>query len=137
MNISGAGVAGATQIPNAASAANHQRMGAAVDAAAKLFGMSTSDLQAQLKGGKSLLDIAQSKGVSSATLVGTIQQSLTQGANAPTADVAAAMAQRMAGHHRHAHAASSAAASATTAPSSDPDGDGDNDAGRARFSAKL
>jgi hypothetical protein len=49
---------------------------------ADLFGISTDDLMSQLKGGKSLAEIAQSKGVSRTDLVATLEQSIK--ANAPT-----------------------------------------------------
>jgi lambda repressor-like predicted transcriptional regulator len=48
---------------------------------ADLFGMSTDDLKSQLQSGKSLADIAQSKGVSRDTLVSTLEKSMQ--ANAP------------------------------------------------------
>jgi lambda repressor-like predicted transcriptional regulator len=86
---------------------------------ADLFGMSTDDLKSQLAGGKSLADIAQSKGVSRDTLVQTLEKSMQANApaNAP-ADFSQnldAIANRIVdhkgvggiggGHHHHARRA--------------------------------
>ena len=134
-----------------------QRMGGAIDASAQLFGMSSDELTKTLSGGKSLLDVASSKGVGQSTLLSTIQQAITStvpsGAQVP-GDAAAKIAQRIASHHRQgavgaatatAGAAAGlpttkvvAAAGAAGSTGSDPDGDGDNDHGASeRYHAYL
>lgn len=50
----------------------HKHPHPAMDAAAKLLGMSASDLRAALQGGQSLVSIASSKGISQGALVGAM-----------------------------------------------------------------
>jgi hypothetical protein len=88
------------------------------------LGMSADDLSAALKGGKSLAEIAQSKGISRDDLVATVADAITK--NRPPGSAqgdATQMANRMVDHvrggHRghHAHGAG--------AGGQDPDDDGD------------
>ncbi|OIQ77129.1 hypothetical protein GALL_411850 [mine drainage metagenome] len=103
----------------------------AMDAVASKLGMNVSDLQAQLKSGKSLTDIAGAKGVSANDLLSTIKQSLS--ASGVSGNSLDAMATRIAnhkggGHHRADNDRAQAAASAaSTTGTSAVDKDGDND----------
>ncbi|MGB8650358.1 MAG: hypothetical protein WCD35_06815 [Mycobacteriales bacterium] len=70
------------------------RRGAGLDEAATVLGMSVTDLRAALEGGKSLAQVAQSKGISKATLI----DKLVAAANAHLA------AEVKAGEHTQAEA---------------------------------
>jgi uncharacterized protein YidB (DUF937 family) len=82
----------------------HQRSHPAMDAAAKALGMSTSDLRTAMQSGKSLADIAKSKGVSVDTLTQAMATAI-QGANPNiSADQATKIATAMANRTRPAAA---------------------------------
>src|ERR1035437_809543 len=70
-------------------------MKAGMDAAAKALNMSTSDLQTALKGGKSLSDLATSKGVSVDALTADISAALTKANPSLSSDRAQQIAQRL------------------------------------------
>jgi lambda repressor-like predicted transcriptional regulator len=55
-----------------------QRSHPAMDAAAKLLGMSSSDLRSALQSGKSLADVASSKGISQDTLTAAMAAAIQQ-----------------------------------------------------------
>jgi len=168
MNVSSAAAAGVNPTPVTWSAGSRpmggpgasHRMDAAIGASAQLFGMSTDDLKKAMDGGQSILDVAASKGVSSSSVLDAIQKAIGQsapaGATAPQGDMAARIAQRIAGHHKHHHGSGGQTATATTttattgaagaagavgkagaAVGSDPDGDGDNDSRGSRLRASL
>jgi uncharacterized protein YidB (DUF937 family) len=67
-----------------------------MDAAAKLLGMSTTDLRTALQGGQSLASIASSKGVSQDDLTAAMSKALQQANPNMTADQAAKMATAIA-----------------------------------------
>jgi len=82
----------------------------AMSAVADKLGMSVTDLQAELKTGKSLTDVASAKGVSATDLLATIKQSLTSSGTSGevsslTGNALDALANRIAnhkgGHHHH------------------------------------
>jgi uncharacterized protein YidB (DUF937 family) len=74
----------------------HHAMSAAMDAAAKMLGTTTSDLASSLSGGQSLTSLASSKGVSQADLVKSISSAL-QGADSNlSADQAGQLATNLA-----------------------------------------
>jgi hypothetical protein len=76
---------------------------------ADLLGMSADDLESQLEGGKSLDDIARSKGVSHDGLISNIASAMAaNGPSGATATNLTAMAERIAGHHRGSHGVSAA-----------------------------
>jgi hypothetical protein len=87
------------------------------------FGMSTSDLMQQLKGGSSMADIAQSKGITKDQLVQTIASALPQGAGVNADSIAEKIADHkrgdgkgvsgVHGHHHHHHGAKPADATVT------------------------
>jgi hypothetical protein len=58
----------------------------AMDAAAKALGMTASDLRTALQSGKSLADIASSKGISQDTLVAAMATAIQQSNSSVTAD---------------------------------------------------
>ena len=107
---------------------------------ADAFGMSTSDLMQQLRGGSSMADIAQSKGISKDQLVQTIASALPQGAGANAESIAEKIADHKRDdgkgtsgvhghHHHHHHGAPAAGVTATDgvpapAGSSTPSADG-------------
>ncbi|HKT02831.1 MAG TPA: hypothetical protein VJT31_25145 [Rugosimonospora sp.] len=68
---------------------------AGMDAAANALGMSTDDLRSALRGGQSLESLAQSKGISTDSLISTISNALTQANPQLSADRADQIAQRM------------------------------------------
>ena len=90
------------------------------------LGMSADDLQAALAGGKSLAEIAQSKGVSRDDLVATVSDAISK--NRPPGASAAdptQLANRMVDHVRGAHRGHHPHAAAGAVTAQDPDGDGD------------
>ena len=99
----------------------HNRSHPAMDAAAKLLGMSSSDLRTALQGGQSLTSIASSKGVSQDALVGAMATAIQEANPAISADqaskVATAIATRThsAGGTPPTGPASAAATASTTA----------------------
>lgn len=106
----------------------------AMSAVADKLGMSVTDLQAQLKSGKSLTDVAGAKGISVADLLATIKQSLSNSGTSDSAlDVLAnRIANHKGGHHHPAGAqgisgtqAGQTASSATSTSGVDTDGDND------------
>jgi len=76
----------------------HKRSNPAMDAAAKLLGMSVSDLRSALQSGKSLADIASSKGISqdklTAAMAAAIQQANPSVSSEQATKVATAIATR-------------------------------------------
>lgn len=108
----------------------------AMSAVADKLGMSVTDLQAQLKSGKSLADVAGAKGISTSDLLATIKQAIgSSGASGNSLD---AMANRIANHkggqHHHRDVDSQAASGLQGAQSASSatgtsrvDKDGDND----------
>lgn len=94
-------------------------------AVAKELGMSTDDLEQQLRSGASLDDVAKANGVSHDDLVATITQALqgSQGASGDgqTSSGLDQLAERIAGAHphhhgHHHHKATDATAAPTTQP---------------------
>ena len=76
---------------------NHRHAGAAaMDAAAKALGMSTTDLMSSLQSGQSLTSIAKSKGVSQDDLVKAMASALQSTDSSLTADQATQLATQMA-----------------------------------------
>lgn len=85
---------------------HHGARKAAFEAAAKTLGMSTDDLKAALKSGKTMDELAQSKGVSKDQLTSAISGAITGADSSVSTDRAQQMAQRMeagppAGGHKH------------------------------------
>ena len=74
----------------------HNRSHPAMDAAAKLLGMSSSDLRTALQSGQSLASIASSKGVSQDALVGAMSTAIQEANPAITADQASKVATAIA-----------------------------------------
>ena len=74
----------------------HKRGHPAMDAAAKLLGMSTSDLRSALQSGKSLADIASSKGISQETLTAGMAAAIQQASPNVSAERATEMATAIA-----------------------------------------
>ena len=76
----------------------HKRSHPAMDAAAKLLGMSSSDLRSALQSGKSLTDIASSKGISqdalTSAMAAAIQQANPNVSSERATEVATAIATR-------------------------------------------
>ena len=72
---------GAAEVGGAQGHHHHGHMRQVLSSAADKLGMSQDDLMQDLKSGKSLADIAQSKGVSRDDLVAAVAQGLEQ--NAP------------------------------------------------------
>ena len=76
----------------------HKRSHPAMDAAAKLLGMSSSDLRSALQSGKSLTDIASSKGISqdalTSAMAAAIQQANPNVSSERAPEVAPALATR-------------------------------------------
>lgn len=108
----------------------------AMSAVADKLGMSVTDLQAELKGGKSLTDVAQVKGISATDLLATIKQAITASGSSASGNSLDALANRIANHkggHHHGGGAqtvqgtSSAQTGAPTSNTSGADKDGDND----------
>jgi hypothetical protein len=115
MTVSGIDPQGSAQ-----AAAPAAPFGNALKSISDLLGMSQDDIRTALKGGSSLSDLAQPKGISSDQLVDTISQAL-QGIGAPASTDLRAAAQKIAdhkglGHHRHHHAHAAEAPSATPQP---------------------
>jgi len=98
-----------------------------LSAVADKLGMSADDLKTQLSSGKSLADVATSKGLSRQDLISTIKSALTSTAatgisGTPTAsntpsldDIANKIADKVHGNHHHHHAGAT-----TPTPSSTP-----------------
>jgi hypothetical protein len=108
MTVSGIGPQGSTQ-----AAAPSSPLAGALKSVSDLLGMSQDDIRTALKGGSSLSDLAQAKGISSDQLVDTISEAL-QGAGVPASTDLRAIAQKLADHkglphHRHHHAHAAAA----------------------------
>lgn len=99
----------------------------AMTAVADKLGMSVTDLQAQLKGGKSLADVAGAKGISATDLLATIKQAIgSSGVSGKALDVLAnRVANHEGGHDRKD--VDTQAASSGTARASSVDKDGDDD----------
>jgi DNA-binding phage protein len=91
-----------------------------MSAVANELGISQSDLQTQLRSGKSLSDVAAAAGISSDQLTATITTAL-QKSNLPAGtDVAALatqMATRVGGHHHHHQAAATSDPTSTSSTS--------------------
>ncbi|HEX7591747.1 MAG TPA: hypothetical protein VF375_07335 [Candidatus Limnocylindrales bacterium] len=75
---------------------SQQRRHPAMDAAAKLLGMSTTDLRTALQSGQSLLSLASSKGISQDDLTAAMSKALQQANPNMTADQATKMATAIA-----------------------------------------
>jgi hypothetical protein len=72
-----------------------------VDDVAKMVGMTSDDLRSALDSGRSLLDVASSRGASTSTLLSTIQQSIASSMPPPVDNATTArLALRIADHHR-------------------------------------
>ena len=124
MTVSGIDPQGSTQAGAASSP-----LAGALKSVSDLLGMSQDDVRTALKGGSSLSDLAQAKGISSDQLVDAISQAL-QSAGVPASTDLRAIAQKVADHkglphHRHHHAHAAGAATDAPRPVAD-NGDGIN-----------
>ena len=111
----------------AVNATARGRFGAVLDAVGKELGMSRADLAQQFKDGKSLADIAQSKGVSRDQLVQTIASALPSSSTQDPQAIAGRIADFKRGaegtsgthrHHHHHHADGTSGAQPSTAATS-------------------
>jgi len=147
---------GQTSVPvQGAHGRGHRGMQAKIETAvAGALKMSVDDLRTQLASGKSLTDIAASKGVSKDALVSTISDTLA--ANQPGASSASSstasssstgssdltalatrIADRVGGHHRHGTSVSATAASTVAAPQTGTAGSGGDQDGDGSTSANV
>ncbi len=76
------------------------RMDAAVSATAQLVGLSLDAMKASLGDGRSLLDVASSRGVSAATVTSTIARAIAPAMGSGQGGLTAQVASRIASHHR-------------------------------------